>query len=305
MISDIPAPSDFGSVGIHMLNLAWDTAASLLCDIDEAGYFEIDTDEVKDAFWLAARVQLSTALAIAQQGSEFLLKGKIAHVSPYLLLGAQPRDWPSGCASKTVPFSDFRTIDAQDLIKVHNTTCSPTLSQEFSEKFEDLRRKRNAVLHSIDKNLSVHVYDLILAVLFINESLGTEKNWAKVRHEHLKNSPLSQMHSEDYADHRLVWEFSIIRDLLKPADLKKYFKFDSKSRSYICPNCAYSLARDAGHQPKTAMLKPNTPDSEVIWCFVCDEKQEVDRDDCDNGDCKGNVISLEHGRCLTCGGSVG
>lgn len=301
MITDIPTSRDFYSVGTSLLNSAWDTAASLLLDVDEAKYFDVDTDEVSDAYWSAARIELSTALSIAQQGSEFLLKGRIASVSPFLLLGAQPKDWPKGCTSNDTPFSEFRTIDAQDLIKVHNTCHTNKLSPNFIESFEDLRKKRNSIMHSIDKRLSVHAVELITSVLDINHALGEESNWAKVRHEHLKNAPLSQMHTDEWADVRQVREFAIVLDLLQPSTLLEYFGFNKKQRSYICPHCAYSLARDSEIYPKSATLKPNTPKSQSIYCFICGTTQDVERTPCTEGTCKGNVISPDYGRCLTCG----
>lgn len=300
MITDIPTPADFQSIGVQLLNCAWDTAAALLIDIDEADYFINDTTEYIDAFWSAARLQRSTALSVAQQGSEFLLKGRIASVSPFLLLGAVPKEWPGGCASRDKPFSDFRTIDAQDLIKVHNTCCSPRLLDSFITEFEDLRKKRNSIMHSIDKSLPIHVSDLVVAVLSINEALGDDKNWVRVRRTYLKEAPLSQMHSSDWVDPRLVAEFMSIRDLLKPAELKRFFAFDKKQRNYICPNCAYSVAPESEYRPLTALLKPNTPESTELWCFVCEETNEIERKDCTEKDCESNVRSYEQGRCLTC-----
>ena len=302
MITDVPSPVDFQAIGTQLLNLAWDTAISLLLDIDEARYSDLETKEITDAFWSAAKIQLSTALAIAQQGSEFLLKGRIAEITPFLLLGSTPKDWPARAGTKDVPFSDFRTIDAQDLLKVHNAVTSQKLPDEFAMQFENIRRKRNSVMHSVDQHLSVHVTELILAVLSINEYVGKGCPWTRIRHKYLQESPLSQMHSEDYADYRLAREFNIIRDLLQPSELKRYFDFDSKQRAYTCPNCAYSLASESELQPKTAILKPNTPDSVAIWCFVCDEVQKIERLPCGSEDCNGNVISLDWARCLTCGG---
>jgi len=206
MITEIPTPDDFLATGLQLLNSAWDTGAALMVDLSEAEQYNPDAQELKDDYWQAARVQLSSALAAAQQGNEFLLKSRIATVTPLLLLGAAPKDWPAGCATKPTPFAEFRTLDAQDLIKVHNTCCSPALSDEFITLFEQLRRKRNTIMHSVDKNLSVHVSELFLAVLTINETLGTEKNWASVRHEYLSNAPLSLMHSSDWGDMRLVQE---------------------------------------------------------------------------------------------------
>ncbi|WP_438391194.1 hypothetical protein [Caballeronia sp. DA-9] len=301
MIIDIPTGIEFRSIGVALLNNAWDTATSLLIEIDDADYYDVDTDEIKEAYWGAARIQLSTALSVAQQGSEFLLKAKIVEVSPYLLLAAQPRDWPKGCAATDTAFSEFRTIDAQDLVKVHNTIRTDKITETFIQRFEHLRKQRNAIMHSIDKKLSVHVSDLMLAVLQINAALGLEKNWARVRHDYLKTAPLSQMHSEDWADYRLVREFSIVVDLLKADALEEYFLFNRKQRHYICPNCSYSLASDDNIELRTALLAPNTSESTSIWCFVCGSTEDVERKACADSGCKGNVYSEQWGRCLTCG----
>jgi hypothetical protein len=40
-------------------------------------------------------------------------------------------------------------------------------------------------MHSIDKSLSIHVSDLVVAVLSINEALGNEKNWVRTRRTYL------------------------------------------------------------------------------------------------------------------------
>jgi len=304
MITDIPTSEDFQAVGLALLNGAWDTATSLLTGIDIAESFGVETKEVADDYWASARVAIASALSSAQQGCEFLIKSRIAVVSPYLLIGALPRDWPKGCSKQSVAFSDFRTIDAQDLIKVHDTCCSVRFPDGFVTQFESLRKIRNATMHSIDKKLVVHISELIHAVLSIHAQFFPDANWAGVRHQHLKNAPMSKMHSEDWADHELVAEFEAIVSSLKPAVLKEYFGFDKKQRSYICPNCSYSLARDSGSDAYFATLKPNEPSSTSLWCFVCGEIQQVSRIDCQSEECKGNVISDDWDKCLTCGGNV-
>lgn len=152
-------------------------------------------------------------------------------MSPFLLLGALPKDWPGGCAKSDKPFAAFRTIDAQDLIKVHNTCCSSRIADAFVDQFEESRRKRNTIIHSVDKHLSVHVSELLIAILTINDVLGDEKNWVKVRRAYLENSPLSQMHSSDWAGPRIIAEFMSVRELLNPSEMKRFFNFDKKQRN--------------------------------------------------------------------------
>jgi len=49
------------------------------------------------------------------------LKAKLVAISPFLLIAGNPSEWPKVLDETGVSFSDFRAIDAQDLIKVYNT----------------------------------------------------------------------------------------------------------------------------------------------------------------------------------------
>ena len=114
MITVLPTPTEFQDSATALLNLAWDYAARLLRDLDEAKRYGAEDDDA--SYWSFAGRHLATGLALAHQGAEFLLKGRIASVSPYLLIGSSPRDWPRNCSKVDTPFAEFRTIDAQDLV---------------------------------------------------------------------------------------------------------------------------------------------------------------------------------------------
>src|SRR6266542_4268313 len=91
MITDVPAPQDFFDSGVELFDFAWNTVGELITNLAEAeAHFGIDTAEVSDDYWAAAKRRLTTALAMTQQGVEFILKGKVAEVTPYLLLAEPP-----------------------------------------------------------------------------------------------------------------------------------------------------------------------------------------------------------------------
>jgi hypothetical protein len=115
MIQDVPASDDFYDTGKGLLGFSWDIAVDLLRNLKDAEYFGVEVAAVHDAYWKAAKRRLVIALSIAQQGVEFLLKGKTASVSPLLLLSNEPSKWPSPYDGTPQRFSRFRTIDAQDL----------------------------------------------------------------------------------------------------------------------------------------------------------------------------------------------
>jgi hypothetical protein len=301
MITEIPSRDDFQAIGLQLLNTAWDAATSLLLELEEARWWDrnLEKDE-EEAYWESARIQLSTALSVAQQGGEFMLKARIATVSPFLLLSSSPKDWPKDCAAKDTPFSAFRTIDAQDLIKVHDTFCPHRLPRGFSDEFDALRKTRNTLMHSIDRNLTVHASELLKAVLMFNDVLGRSNKWVSERRAFLETAPKSHLHSTDWADFQMVAEFAKIRDVLPRAVLKEYFGFDTRRRTYICPHCSYTVEPDAEIQCRTAVLQPNRPDSTKVYCFVCTRTETVERTECPVDGCPGNVLSPDHERCLTC-----
>jgi len=123
-VTNIPTEEDFYTSGTELLDFSWDVVARLLTDIDEAEYFGVDPEEISDNYWAAAKRRLTTSLAITQQGVEFILKGKIAAISPFLLITDAPAKWPSPYEGEPIKFSEFRTVDAQDLIRVLDTFSS-------------------------------------------------------------------------------------------------------------------------------------------------------------------------------------
>jgi hypothetical protein len=96
MINNIPDPEDFRQSGIMFLNLAWDQFFNLVFDIGGTGtLYSYATEELKQDLqkhWNIAKRLLITSLALAQQGTELILKGAISEVSPFILLG-EPRNW--------------------------------------------------------------------------------------------------------------------------------------------------------------------------------------------------------------------
>ena len=93
MILEIPTSEEFYTSGKELLNFAWDTVVELLIDLDgleDYGVDSHDAEEISDACWKLSKRHLTTALSITQQGVEFILKGKIIDVSPFILIAGDP-----------------------------------------------------------------------------------------------------------------------------------------------------------------------------------------------------------------------
>jgi hypothetical protein len=149
MITDIPTPEDFNDAGLNQIYLAWQIAMQSVHDYEQAMEYNDDEDgEIATEYWKRSQPALANAYSLIQQGMELTLKGRIAAISPFLLIGHDPKDWPKGVDSKDVSFGEFRTLDAVDIVKVHNAFCSPRLGDEFKQFWEKIRKDRNKIMHS-------------------------------------------------------------------------------------------------------------------------------------------------------------
>ena len=298
MIKDIPSERDFVETGLSLLGFAWDSAIELLSEVQNPEDYG-DDPELIEAFWSAARQTLLIATTIAQQGVEFIIKGRIVAVSPFLLIANAPRDWPRG-GEADVPFAAFRAIDAQDLVRVHDTVATRPFDPEFVGKFEELRANRNAIVHTIDHRIAVQAADVLRDILVVYRHLFHRGDWLSKRREYLERSPAAELYSADFVEERVVWEVSLIAKVLTNGEMSEFFGFSRQQRKYICPVCACSSG-NLEMLPDTAMLDPNTPSSTAVHCFVCGVTTPVTRTDCKFEDCPGNVMSSEESQCLTCG----
>jgi len=302
MIKDVPSPQDFFDAGIELFDFAWDTVAVLLTNIDIAEKdFGEDVSDLSEEYWASSKRRLTTALAMTQQGVEFILKGKIAEVSPYVLLAESTR-WPSPYDGHELTFSEFKTIDAQELVRVHDTVQATPLSDAFSAKFDVLRKKRNTISHSIDKKLQVHTMEVIETILFLHKALFPNENWAKVRANFIKKYPDASLSGGEYSINNACHEMEIVIRLLPPASVEAFFGINRKDRLYLCPTCLYESSHHVDFDYKLAALRPKSATASILYCPICDIEYKVSREDCNASDCKGNVISDdEERRCLTCG----
>lgn len=142
MITDIPSPLDFDIAGRGFLNLAFDTVLVLYSTLCEAGFANRNEDEddqrIREEFWSKAQPSLQIAAILVGQATEFLLKGRIAEVSPLLLL--EPRAFQTG--AKPVRFAELRTINAEDLVPVHDAVRHQPLDPSFAAFVSTLRTRR-------------------------------------------------------------------------------------------------------------------------------------------------------------------
>ncbi|WP_315753979.1 MULTISPECIES: hypothetical protein [unclassified Bradyrhizobium] len=296
MIVEVPTADDLKDAAINSLNLAWTIVVGLVGELDNAQVADWDSGgEVADEYWQKSQPSLANALILVQQGFELLLKSRIAAVNPFLLLSREVRDWPAS-DKKDISFAEFRTVDAADLIKLHNSVCTDQLETSFVELFGLVRRRRNQVIHHGKDRRPISVTELLEAILTCVGRLAPSIQWMKQRLEYKNNDYLAVAYSNDFVTEIVCHEAQTLVGLLGASSLKKFFGFDKKARRYFCPECANAAEMD---RYALAHLQPNNPESTHLFCIVCDDRYVVERRKCKEKDCKSNVISDE-GVCLGC-----
>jgi hypothetical protein len=309
MVVDIPNAADFDAACISALNMAWQTSYDLLYQEELADIPTWDDDgKVTDDYWQSAQPILRNALGLVQQAHELGLKGKLASVSPYLLISQDASRWPGG--SGPVTFSSFRTVDAVDLPRAMELFLSP-LSGDFQDLYEEVRKKRNTFAHGVSKGDRLAAIDLLKMILKTVQELYPADSWPKLRLTHLKNDPTAIAYTSDHAYPRLLREMEKVTSVLDPAEAKQFFGVDTKARSYLCPgSCNPEIHTDEfaanGDYPRLAQLRPaKTPGAAHLYCFVCKETVAVERSACNQTGCPADVIFTDESgerRCLTCDG---
>lgn len=300
MITNVPSADDFFRTGKELLIFSWDGVTKLLIELDEAEYLGYDTSEMSESYWSLAQRNLATYLTVMQQGLEFLVKGRICEISPYLLISDTPSKWPSPYASD-IDFSMFRTIDAQDLTKVHDSFAQVKLSKAFVDKFGELRQTRNSLMHSVNTSFKVTFVEIIESLLFMHKELFPHEPWAKLRRESLELTPAAELGAYEYISNYACQELSLIIKLLPPSKVLSYFKLNKKRRGYMCPKCQSDASSDIDFDYRLARLTTEKPRCKTLYCPVCDIEHPVVRRKCAHKSCLGNVLGGDFELCLTCG----
>jgi hypothetical protein len=307
MIEDVPTAQDFYDSGRDLLSTAWDMTISLVIDLEEMVHHDfldiewVDEEKPMEIYWKTSKRRLITALSLVQQGVEFILKGRIAEVSPFLLLSDPPSRLPSA-SRKAVKFSQLRTIDAQDLPKLCGLYCQTPLTTEFIGRFNKLREKRNTLMHTVEKNVRVEVSEVLESVLFMHTEMFPSVSWSKTLVESFLANKLPGI--KDDGLHSRCYEISTAFKFLTPKQVLRYFGVDKKQRGYYCPRCHPELADNFNYDFKLAFLIDKRPETTSLRCIVCENTYFVDRKDCAEDECRGDVIGTDEDNeeiCLTCG----
>lgn len=252
-------------------------------------------------YWDKCRPALANALTLIQQAHELYLKARIAAVSPFLLLAREPQQWPREGASRDIRFSEFLTLGAAELPRVHDMVCDTRLDDRTKELLRRVREQRNVFVHQGEAHASTST-DIFMLALETHRWVYSDDRWFAARNDVLENDEMSVLYSSDHVTSALHGEFAVLLDALTPSEFKKHIGGLKKGRWYRCPTCASHIDFDP---EDTAQLTPNSATSVHTLCMVCGTETNIERRPCFNPTCTCTVHARSDeewgGACLLCG----
>jgi hypothetical protein len=302
MITNVPTATDLRQRADALLQLAFSLVMKLYADYKLGEQNGVDAELAAD-YWPRCAHAIANALSLVQQSHELHLKALIAAVSPYLLIARDPQQWPKEGATKDVSFSEFLTLGAAELPRVHDMVCPERLNDRTREFLRTVRERRNIFVHQGIAPLSP-VEEIFEIVLETHAWVNPDQPWFQVRAMNLQNDHISALYNTDHVTAELHEEMDALRIAIKPARFKLWFGAEQKTFWYLCPHCRGNMG-DHGDPAFTARLVPNSRTATKITCLVCGEDSVVVRGKCHDSTCPCTVLAhpdSEWGEiCLHCG----
>jgi len=307
MIKNIIQGFDFEKAGIECICQSINILFQVYKDSNEFLKDEIISSEVTmDEVWEHHYVSINTSFILLHQGLEAILKWKVCEESPLLLLDQIKSDWPTLPSSKEIEFNEMHQIGGINLINTFfAVNKNPLLNtNEFYKLIEDIRKIRNEIVHVKPKDNILASESIVFALKILTAFYEKDK-WIEFLRDRYINNPLLG-YSDPGAESAMFFERLIfIISTIGKGNLNEFVTVNLKARAYCCPKCSYDLSAytEDIKTSKLSFLKPNTPESDNIYCLICGQEYRIKRIKCELDGCKGNVFNadeLYNDCCLTC-----
>ena len=276
MIKNIPDPKDFYQASLNYMNISWGMAFEIYKNSKEVLEDDGDIEEYREA----QRYQLNTALMLLSQSIELFLKYKICQINPFLFVHLKNE-------GVNCDFSELQSVDAKDLLNLHDQVQPVSLGSRLKKTFEEIRKKRNKIMHS--SGIDIHHEEEILIQIIKLSDLLFNKTWLSLRIEAHGNAYFSDSYVNTYD---MISEFSLLKEHLTIGDFKIYSGFLPKDFVLKCWYCNHHM--DYTLEEFTCFRKSPL----TYECIICNESGKLKRSNCTS--CKIKSISSKDGYCLNC-----
>lgn len=212
---------------------------------------------------------LRNAIILIYQGLEILLKSSICSHSALLLIDSKRSDWPTlPSCKKPKDFNEFNTIAGLDLLKTYFSTQNTTMSNEENESFEqffdELRKKRNNLMHGLSNKKILPDDVLKLCLNSLCFYYGKTK-WIQVIIEDIKLDPLKNTGNND-VKYFLYRNLNYFLNLLSLKELINYLLDGLTEEREKCSKCTELLNVYENELYANWTFKKNGKTT----CIICD-----------------------------------
>jgi len=252
----------------------------------------------------AAQSDLQAIYTLIQQSQEIGVKARICEISPFLLLKRTEIKAADEKNSKW-DFTDFPTLDASELTRVHNIFCTTTLSKEFQAIYENIRRSRNKISHLGIYNQRIEPHAIIDILQAQYAELYPDRQWMQDRLDFAALGRWGDSFSDNDFNERtgLFSELGHLVPVLSDEQFKRLTGHERAEPSFLCHECGIdaSLANFNIDHVRTAFIV----DDIHVRCIVCERGHAMQKTrPCPVTDCGCEFQSIEDGfagQCMGCG----
>ena len=297
MIINIPKPNEFLDTGLEYINISYEAILELIDVLEETGTGK-KVDERN--FWDDAKKRLLIYTSMAHQGVDFLIKSQIAGVSPFLLLSNHGDKYPKAGEDDDINYSDMFTIDSSKLLDLFRISCSMKLPSNFQNKYEENRKRRNKIVHTVDAQIQLTAEEVLYEIIFLTCPFLPKEDWINSRFNYLSSK--AEFGAYGYEDgipeSHILTEIRLLKNRFSNTQFKLMSGVSKQTRLYLCPTCFHPDYNTENQG--SAFLSPNKPSSTSITCLICSCSFNVYRKDCESSDCPSNVYIIDQDACGLC-----
>ncbi len=302
MITNLPTFEDFEKVSKECLIQSFNQLFSIYKKYYE--YYDdetINNEVCKEEIWEHHSGTYRTIIILVYQAIETAMKAEVTKVTPFLLIEKNRNDWPTLPNNSNKDFDTLYTISGESLLNTFAAVNQSFLTNEKITFIENIRLLRNKAIHGADNLTSLNVKSLLLNILETYVVFYGKNSWFDDLKDFNIKNPLFGYYDWNFENIQSFEYLDFVLEIIGKKQLNKFVELEINGREYFCPNCKHIFDGDFGYlESKWAFLKPNEPDSEIIECLNCTYETKVERKDCLNEGCKGNVITKDDERCLVC-----
>lgn len=236
-----------------------------------------------------AQPDLQLCYALTQQAMEIALKARICAVSPFLLLlGSDIRTW----ARENADFSEFRTLDAADLIRVVNAVCQTPMSEQFATEFDAIRKGRNQIQHLGSFRNKIDPLAAVDILIDSWEELFPGRRWLNEMFSVVISSQYSVVKDEKFNDTTtMLMRINDLSKFVSKRQRRKLLGIVDGVRTFRCWHC-YDEAyyREFETEDDSIDTAHWNDERSEIHCVLCETVFQTVDQECINPACNSRIV---------------